>query len=93
MTTKRNNYPDLSLIRSDRALLHNKFSPSKIPVDLDVIIIGSGMSGLSCAAILARLGKKVLVLEQHPDTAGGGTHGFDLKGYRFDSGLHYTVPW
>ena len=24
---------------------------------------------------------------------GGGTHQFDLNGYRFDSGLHYTVPW
>jgi all-trans-retinol 13,14-reductase len=51
------------------------------------------MSGLTCAAILSRLGRKVLVLEQHHDVAGGGTHMFDLKGYRFDSGLHYTVPW
>lgn len=33
------------------------------------------------------------MLEQHEDLAGGGTHQFDLKGYRFDSGLHYTVPW
>jgi len=33
-----------------------------------------------------------LVLEQH-DIAGGGTHQFNLKGYQFDSGLHYTVPW
>jgi phytoene dehydrogenase-like protein len=33
------------------------------------------------------------VLEQHEDVAGGGTHQFDLNGYRFDSGLHYTVPW
>lgn len=51
------------------------------------------MAGLSCAAILSRLGKRVLVLEQHNDVAGGGTHQFDLQGYRFDSGLHYTVPW
>jgi len=51
------------------------------------------MSGLTCATILSRLGNKVLVLEQHPDVAGGGTHSFDLKGFRFDSGLHYTVPW
>ncbi len=51
------------------------------------------MGGLSCAAVLARLGKRVLVLEQHNDVAGGATHQFDLQGYRFDSGLHYTVPW
>jgi tRNA A22 N-methylase len=48
---------DLSLVRSERELLHDKFTPSKVPEDLDVIIIGSGMGGLSCAAILARLGK------------------------------------
>lgn len=39
------------------------------------------------------LGRKVLVLEQHDDVCGGGTHMFTEKGYRFDSGLHYTVPW
>ena len=33
------------------------------------------------------------MLDQHEDVAGGGTHMFDLKGYPFDSGLHYTVPW
>lgn len=86
----KNNDPD---VRKKRSLLHEKFAMSKVPEDLDYIVIGSGMGGLSCAAILARLGKKVLVLEQHRDVAGGGTHMFDLKGYTFDSGLHYTVPW
>lgn len=80
-------------IRNRRSLLHEKFHVSKVPNDLDYIIIGSGMSGLTCAAILSRLGRRVVVLEQHNDVAGGGTHMFDLKGYRFDSGLHYTVPW
>lgn len=79
--------------RQDRALIRKKFSEKNIPSDIDTIIIGSGMGGLSCAAILARLGKKVVVLEQHEDVAGGGSHQFDLGGYRFDSGLHYTVPW
>lgn len=79
--------------RQDRALIRKKFSEKNIPSDIDTVIIGSGMGGLSCAAILSRLGRKVLVLEQHEDVAGGGTHQFDLSGYRFDSGLHYTVPW
>lgn len=80
-------------IRKKRSLLHEKYSASKVPEDLDYIVIGSGISGLSAAAILARLGRKVLVLEQHHDTAGGCLHEFELKGYKFDSGLHYTVPW
>lgn len=36
---------------------------SKIPSKVDYIIIGSGTSGLMCASLLGKLGKKVLVLE------------------------------
>lgn len=46
------------------------------------------MGGLSTAALLAKQGKKVLVLEQH-DIAGGNLHTFTEKGYEFDTGLHY----
>lgn len=84
---------DITLIKSDREILHEKFADVKVPEEVDVILIGSGMGSLSCAAILARLGRKVLVLEQHDDVCGGGTHTFIEKGYKFDSGLHYTVPW
>ena len=79
-------------IKKERSLLHRKYRKGEVD-ETDVIIIGSGMSGLSCAAVLSRLGYRVLVLEQHHDVCGGGTHMFELKGYSFDSGLHYTVPW
>ena len=39
----------------------------------DVIIIGSGLGGLSCGATLAKNGKKVLVLEQHELIGGCAT--------------------
>ncbi|KAL7489223.1 hypothetical protein ACHAW6_014821 [Cyclotella cf. meneghiniana] len=55
----------------------------------DVIVIGSGVGGLTAAALLAKEGKKVLVLEQH-DIAGGNLHTFTEKGYEFDTGLHYV---
>eukprot|EP01065_Artemidia_motanka_P032478 TRINITY_DN39493_c0_g1_i1.p2 TRINITY_DN39493_c0_g1~~TRINITY_DN39493_c0_g1_i1.p2 ORF type:complete len:629 (+),score=238.80 TRINITY_DN39493_c0_g1_i1:80-1888(+) len=84
---------DLTPDRPGRALLHDKFSESKLPDRIDAIVIGGGMGGLTTAAVMARAGKRVVVLEQHPDVVGGGTHEFNLEGYRFDSGLHYTVPW
>ncbi len=54
---------------------------------MDVIVIGSGIGGLSAAALLAKAGRQVLVLEQH-DRAGGYAHGFRRKKYTFDSGVH-----
>ncbi len=52
------------------------------------ILIGSGMGCLSAAAILAKEGHKVLVLEQHY-TPGGFTHVFKRKGFEWDVGIHY----
>lgn len=54
----------------------------------DVIIIGSGIGGLACAALLAKEGKRVLVLEKHY-VAGGFTHTFKRKGFEWDVGVHY----
>ena len=53
----------------------------------DVIVIGSGMGGMSCAAALSRLGRRVLVLEQHY-LPGGYTHMFARKGFQWDVGVH-----
>ena len=55
----------------------------------DAIVVGSGIGGLSVAAIMAKLaGKRVLVLERHY-TAGGFTHTFRRPGYEWDVGVHY----
>ncbi len=53
----------------------------------DVIVIGSGIGGLTAAGLLAKSGKSVLVLETH-DRPGGYAHGFKRKKYHFDSGVH-----
>lgn len=61
------------------------FHPSKVASKWDVIVIGSGLSGLTTAKILAASSRKVLVLEQH-DRAGGACHTFDLDRFEFDVG-------
>ncbi|XP_056285910.1 inactive all-trans-retinol 13,14-reductase [Pseudoliparis swirei] len=64
------------------------FNVDKVPQNLDVIVIGSGIGGLTAGATLAKAGKKVLILEQH-DQAGGCCHTYVEKGFEFDVGLHY----
>lgn len=51
----------------------------------DAIVIGSGLSGLTCANYLAREGKSVIVLEQSHQP-GGCMSGFTRKGFYFDGG-------
>lgn len=55
----------------------------------DVIIVGAGIGGLSCGALLAKRGVKVLVLEQHA-VVGGFCHSFvrGCRRYRFDAAVH-----
>ena len=55
----------------------------------DVIVIGSGIGGLTTAGLLARAaGKRVLVLERHTEP-GGLTHTFRRDGASWDVGVHY----
>ena len=50
----------------------------------DAVVVGSGIGGLSCAAILANAGKRVLVCEAH-DRAGGVAHDYEVQGFTFEA--------
>ncbi len=52
---------------------------------MKAVIIGSGISGLTAAAYLARAGHEVVVFEQF-ERAGGVTASFERDGYRWDLG-------
>ena len=54
----------------------------------DVVIIGSGLGGLVCGSLLAREGKKVLVLERQAQP-GGCMQSYQRGRLSFDTGLHY----
>jgi len=67
----------------------SSYKQTALREDWDAIVIGSGMGGLATAALLARYGRKrVLVLERHY-VAGGFTHAFHRLGYEWDVGVHY----
>lgn len=55
----------------------------------DVIIIGSGLGGLECGYILARHGRRVLVLEQGT-VPGGCLQSYRRRELTFDTGFHYV---
>lgn len=58
--------------------------------DADVIVVGAGAGGLTTAAYLAALGRRVLVVDRRP-TPGGYLSSFTHQGYEFDIGLHYLT--
>jgi len=65
-----------------------RYRPGRLAANYDAVVIGSGMGGLTTAAMLSDLGWKVCVLEQHY-TAGGYTHTYERNGYEWDVGVHY----
>ena len=66
----------------------HRYRPNRLDPDYVAVVIGSGMGGLTSAALLSELGWKVCVLEQHY-TAGGYTHSYERNGYEWDVGVHY----
>ncbi|HJV45829.1 MAG TPA: FAD-dependent oxidoreductase [Bacillota bacterium] len=78
---KRNRYPEM---------LWEPFILAEPPQEkdkYDVIIIGSGIGGLTAAVELAAAGAKVLVLEQHYLFGGACTTYSRKGGFRFDAGV------
>ncbi|MGC8913057.1 MAG: NAD(P)-binding protein [Thermoplasmata archaeon] len=58
----------------------------KVENEYDVIIVGSGIGGLTCGALLSKRGYKVLVLEQHYQV-GGYCSSFMREGFVFNTGV------
>nr|MBP6315349.1 NAD(P)/FAD-dependent oxidoreductase [Chitinophagaceae bacterium] len=54
----------------------------------DIVIVGGGLGGLLCGALLAKEGKKVVVLEKNKQL-GGSLQSFGVDGKLFESAVHY----
>ncbi|GHU68536.1 all-trans-retinol 13,14-reductase [Bacteroidia bacterium] len=54
----------------------------------DIIIIGSGLGGLTCGYILAKNGYRVTILEKNAQL-GGCLQTFSRQGVKFETGMHY----
>lgn len=73
----------------DESNIHAGYSEKKLEQDLaegpfDCIVVGSGIGGLTTAAMLSRRGKRVLVLEQH-DVIG------DVSDIFIEAGITYFL--
>jgi len=55
----------------------------------DVVVIGSGLGGLSAAALLARAGLRTLIVERQ-DGVGGYARAYKRGPYTFDPAVHWT---
>lgn len=58
--------------------------------DYDVVIIGSGIGGLTCGSLLSKEGMKVLVLEQS-HRIGGCCSNYDHEGFQPDVGAVFVI--
>lgn len=58
----------------------------------DVIVVGSGLAGLTAALKLSEKGKSVIVLEMN-NVIGGRTSSWDEDGMLVESGLHRHIGY
>jgi prolycopene isomerase len=57
----------------------------------DVVVVGAGLGGIVCAALLAKSGVKTLVLDKN-SRPGGKTMGISVKGFRGEMWPTFGVP-
>lgn len=81
----------VSTLALDWSVLPRGAGAQKNETEFDVIIIGSGLGGLSCAAAFARQGFRPLVLEKHDRPGGYATTFTRPGGFEFDVSLHSTT--
>jgi phytoene dehydrogenase-like protein len=60
----------------------------QLPGSCDVVVIGAGIGGLTAAALLAKSGLHVCVLEM-ASRSGGYLAGFERSGFRFETAIHW----
>ena len=60
----------------------------QIPAAVDVVVIGSGIGGLTAAAFLSKAGLSVSVFESH-SRPGGYLCGFERGGFSFDTAIQW----
>ncbi|MBU4240988.1 MAG: NAD(P)/FAD-dependent oxidoreductase [Actinobacteria bacterium] len=58
--------------------------------DYDIVVIGSGVGGLTCGALLSKEGLKVLILEQS-ERIGGCCSNYDVDGFQPDVGAIFVI--
>lgn len=61
----------------------------KADIKCDDLIVGSGISGMSMALLMALSGRKVLIIEKQKNI-GGSMRRFERGGIPFDTGFHFT---
>ena len=57
--------PSFSELQKDSIKFAINQQPPQIPKRCDVVVIGAGIGGLSCANYLAKAGMKVVLVERH----------------------------
>src|SRR5210317_1194269 len=78
----------MSKLKASTIRIGRRYRANRLDESYDAVVIGSGIGGLTTAAMLSDLGWRVCVLEQHY-TAGGYTHSYERNGYEWDVGVHY----
>jgi phytoene dehydrogenase-like protein len=61
-------------------------------MDCEVVVVGGGIGGLTVAALLAKRGKNVCLLERQPEV-GGCAASFDKFGYSFEQTYGLYSSW